>query len=181
MCSPVEILAVSSFVTGTSRSLIEHHGARAAARRVNSQAEASARTQRAVAEREAVLFEQRAARTRQEAAAQAATIRRLRGREQASLRARLAASGIDAASGSALLALETRAGDIELDALTAINTGEPRTREFGVSAADARYRGTLASEQSLQRGRAARQQANRALRAQVLNNTKLLAGSFLGP
>lgn len=173
MCTGLEP-ALISFVGSTVKSAIDHSQARAAARQVNAQAEAMARHQRAIAEREAVLFDQRAARARQEAAAQAAMIRRVRGREQANLRARLAASGINAGTGSALLALETRTGDSELEALSAINAGEPRAREIEISAADARYRGAVASEQSLQRGRAAREQANSAFRRQLLNNTALL-------
>ena len=71
----------------------------------------------------AALQRQQADRAQQEAAAQAADIRRRRSREESRLRARLAASGVDTSSGSALLALETLSGDAELEALTSINRG----------------------------------------------------------
>jgi hypothetical protein len=96
----------------------------------------------------AAVQNQQADRAQQEAAAQAANIRRQRSREAAHLRARLASSGIDPSSGSALLSLETFSGDSELEALAAVNQGEARA--FGARA--------NASE-LLAGGKAAKQQA----------------------
>ncbi len=89
---------------------------------------------------------QQADRARQEAAAQAADIRRQRSREQSRLRARLSAAGIDTSSGSALLSLETLSGDAELEALTAINRGSVREFEARASASDLLAGGNAAEQ-----------------------------------
>lgn len=91
-----------------------------------------AEQQNRIAKFRAAVQNQAADRARQEAAAQAARIRRQRSREAGHLRARLASSGIDPSSGSALLSLETFSGDSELEALTAINQGAARA--FGARA-----------------------------------------------
>lgn len=107
-----------------------------------------AEQQNRIAKFRAAVQDQLADRAQQEARAQAANIRRNRSREAGHLRARLASSGIDPSSGSALLSLETFSGDSELEALMAINQGEARA--FGARA--------NASE-LLAGGRAAKQEA----------------------
>lgn len=91
-----------------------------------------AEQQNRIAKFRAAVQNQVADRAQQEAAAQAANIRRQRSRAASHLRARLASSGIDPSSGSALLSLETFSGDSELEALTAINQGAARA--FGARA-----------------------------------------------
>lgn len=120
---------------------------------------AAAEQQERIARFRAAVQHQQADRLQQEARAQAANIRRQRSREASHLRARLAASGIDTSSGSALLSLETFSGDSELEALTAINQGDARA--FGHRA--------NASE-LLAGGKAARQEAQLELANSIGQN-----------
>lgn len=113
----------------------------------------------------AALQHQQGERARQEATARAANIRRQRSREASRLRARLASSGVDPSSGSALLSLETLSGDTELEALTAINQGE--VREFGARAA---------ASELLIRGKSAEQSGFLSAGTSLLNS----AGRFGG-
>ena len=94
----------------------------------------------------AALHRQQADRAQQEAAAQAANIRRQRSREESRLRARLAASGVDTSGGSALLSLETLSGDSELEALTAINRGDARASAANAAATDLLAGGKFAQQ-----------------------------------
>ena len=119
---------------------------------------------------QAAQYRQQAERARQEAAAQASQIRRQRSREQSHLRARLAASGVDPASGSPLLSLETLAGDAELEALTAVNQGAARAAGLE---ANAGY--------SLLRGRAARDQKYLSAGTYLLENRKAFDPETLFP
>lgn len=120
---------------------------------------AAAEQQERVAKFRAAVQHQQADRLQQEARAQATNVRRQRSRESSHLRARLAASGINTSSGSALLSLETFSGDTELEALSAINQGDARA--FGHRA--------NASE-LLAGGKAARQEAQLEVAGSVGKN-----------
>ena len=98
---------------------------------------------------QAALQHQQAERARQEAAAQAWNIRRQRSREASRLRARLASSGVDTSSGSALLSLETLSGDSEFEALTAINQGAARAFSADADASGLISRGAFAKQSGL--------------------------------
>ena len=84
----------------------------------------------------ASILDRQAERAEQEAAFAAAKLRRQGRRADAALRARLAASGVDAGTGSPLLAREMLAADAEFDALAALSRG-------GASASDLRAEGLL--------------------------------------
>lgn len=90
---------------------------------------------------QAELLRRQAERAKQVATARAEQIRRQRSRKDARLRARLYASGIDAGSGSALLSLESRAGDAELAALTEINEGHYQSEILDRKAGLSNFRG----------------------------------------
>jgi hypothetical protein len=96
----------------------------------------------------AAILDRRAARAEQEAAYEAANLRRRSRRMDAALRARLAASGIDAGLGSPLLARETLAAEAELDALAAIGRGEAVASDARAAGALARFRGDEAARRA---------------------------------
>lgn len=128
MCTGIEIALIAGVALSAASAVSQ-------GKQQNNQAKFRAAVQR-----------QQADRARQEAAAQAADIRRQRSREQSRLRARLAAAGIDTSSGSALLSLETLSGDAELEALTAINRGSVREFEARASASDLLAGGNAAEQ-----------------------------------
>lgn len=105
--------------------------------------------QNRIAKFRAAVQHQLADRAQQEAAAQAANIRRQRSREASHLRARLAASGVDTSSGSALLSLETFSGDSELEALTAINQGAAQAFSARANASELLAGGRAAKQEAL--------------------------------